>query len=223
VWDFLLVTSGNGVMTKTDGIALKPRASCGWSAHGYATWHALVLPLVVIIHYETISICYLLHKLFLPREILYWCQFGDGVTINDLWCRCETESPLWMYTQGYAAWRMLVSRSLVMIHCGTTLMCYLSWTFPWNKFYVVCEVIKQHISSLLDPKRAYHFRVWSLFFDLDSDYLYKFPLHPLCKGETLELFSVGRQLISSKMEIDFPYSWNAGVCPVVLLLNPCIP
>jgi hypothetical protein len=29
VRDFLLVTSGNGVMTKTDGTAIKPRASCG--------------------------------------------------------------------------------------------------------------------------------------------------------------------------------------------------
>jgi hypothetical protein len=29
-----------------------------------------------------------------------------------------------------------------------------------------------------------------IFFDFDSDYLYKFPLHPLCKGEALELFSV---------------------------------
>jgi hypothetical protein len=65
------------------------------------------------------------HKLFLPCEIYYWCQFGNGVTINDLWCRSKTESPLWMDTQGYAAWRMLVSRSLVMIHYGTTLMCYL--------------------------------------------------------------------------------------------------
>jgi hypothetical protein len=27
--DFLLVTSGNGVMTKTDGAATKSRASCG--------------------------------------------------------------------------------------------------------------------------------------------------------------------------------------------------
>jgi hypothetical protein len=27
--DFLLVTSGNGVVTKTDGAATKPRASCG--------------------------------------------------------------------------------------------------------------------------------------------------------------------------------------------------
>jgi hypothetical protein len=35
-------------------------------------------------------------------------------------------------------------------------------------------------------------------FDLGSDYSYKFPLHPLCKGEVLELFSVGKQLISSQ-------------------------
>ena len=35
-------------------------------------------------------------------------------------------------------------------------------------------------------------------FDLGSDYLYKFPLHPSCKGEALELFSVERQLISSQ-------------------------
>jgi hypothetical protein len=31
-------------------------------------------------------------------------------------------------------------------------------------------------------------------FDLGSDYLYKFPLHPLCKGEALEL-CIGRQLM----------------------------
>jgi hypothetical protein len=36
-------------------------------------------------------------------------------------------------------------------------------------------------------------------FDLGSDYSYKFPLHPLCKGESLELFSVGKQLISSQI------------------------
>ena len=35
-------------------------------------------------------------------------------------------------------------------------------------------------------------------FDLGSDYSHKFPLHPLCKGEDLELFSVRKQLISSQ-------------------------
>jgi hypothetical protein len=35
-------------------------------------------------------------------------------------------------------------------------------------------------------------------FDLGSDYSYGFPLHLLCKGGALELFSVERQLISSQ-------------------------
>jgi hypothetical protein len=56
---FLLVTSGNGVITKTNGAATKPRASCGRSTHGCAARHALVSQLVVVIHYETISMCYL--------------------------------------------------------------------------------------------------------------------------------------------------------------------
>jgi hypothetical protein len=59
VWDLLLVTSGNGVMNKTDGAATKPRASYGRSAHDCTARHTLVSQLVVIIHYETISICYL--------------------------------------------------------------------------------------------------------------------------------------------------------------------
>jgi hypothetical protein len=41
-------------------------------------------------------------------------------------------------------------------------------------------------------------------FDLGCDYSYKFPLHPLCKGEVLELFSVGKQLISSQNRDLFP-------------------
>jgi hypothetical protein len=41
-------------------------------------------------------------------------------------------------------------------------------------------------------------------FDLGSDYSYTFPLHPLCKGEALELFSVERQLISSHNGDLFP-------------------
>ena len=57
--DFLLVTFGNGVVTKTDGAVTKPRASCGRSTHGCAARHALVSGLVVVIHYETISMGYL--------------------------------------------------------------------------------------------------------------------------------------------------------------------
>jgi hypothetical protein len=35
-----------------------------------------------------------LHKLFLPREIHYWCQFRNGVIVKNLWYRDETESLL---------------------------------------------------------------------------------------------------------------------------------
>ena len=124
--------------------------------------------------------------------------------VKDLWYRGETEGLLWMRTQDFAAWRMPVSRSLVMIHYGITLMCYLTVTFPWNNFYVVCEEIKQHLSSPLDQK-GIPLSMCGLFsLDLGSDYLYKSPLHPLCKGEALELFSVERQLLSSQSGDLFP-------------------
>jgi hypothetical protein len=52
------------------------------------------------------------------------------------------------------------------------------------------EVIKQHLSSLLDRKGNTTFMCGLISFDLGNDYSYKFPLHPLCKGEALELFCV---------------------------------
>jgi hypothetical protein len=66
------------------------------------------------------------------------------------------------------------------------------------------EVIKQHLSSLLDQKGHTTLMCGLISFDLGSDYSYKFPLHPLCKGEALELFSVERQLISSQNGDLFP-------------------
>ena len=51
-------------------------------------------------------------------------MFSNGATISDLRCRDETESLLWVHTQGCAARHALVSRFLVMIHCRTAPMCY---------------------------------------------------------------------------------------------------
>jgi hypothetical protein len=59
-------------------------------------------------------------------------------------------------------------------------------------------------------------------FDLGSDYLYKFPLHPLCKGEALELFSVEKQLISSQNGDLFPLLLRCRSCSFAPLFNPCI-
>jgi hypothetical protein len=94
-WDLLLVTSGNGVMTKTDGTAMKPRASCGWSAHGCTTWHAPVSQLVVIIHYEIISICYLCTNCFYHVRFIIGASFvivswlGTYGTAAKLRASCE--------------------------------------------------------------------------------------------------------------------------------------
>ena len=104
-----------------------------------------------------------LHELFLPHEIHYRCQFYNGVMVKDLRYRGKTEGLLWMRTQDFAAWRMPVPRSLVMIHCETTLMCYLPLTFPWNTFYVVLKR-SSNICHFRWIKRAYHFHVWSYFF-----------------------------------------------------------
>jgi hypothetical protein len=164
-----------------------------------------------------------LHKLFLPCEIHYWCQFDNGVSINDLWYHRKTESPLWMYTQGYAAWRMLVSRSLAMIHYETTLMCYLPLTSHWNNFYVVCQVIKQHLSSLLDQKGIpLSYMVSFLLILVVTTYTSSLCIL-CCKGGALELFSVKRQLISSQNGDLFHCCWDAGVCSFTLLFNPWIP
>ena len=74
-----------------------------------------------------------------------------------------------MYTQGYAAWRMLVSRSLVMIYCGTTLMCDLPWTPPLKLIFVsFAETIQQHMPSLLN-QRVYNSDVFLGKFSTPSE------------------------------------------------------
>jgi hypothetical protein len=164
-----------------------------------------------------------LHKLFLPREIHYWCQFCNGVMVKDLWYRGETESPLWMYTQGSAAWRIPISKSLVMIVIELHLCVIFRGYLPWKDFYVVCHVIKQHLSSLLDQKGiplscvvSFPWLWWWL-------HTYTFPLHPLCKGEALELFSVGKQLISSQNADWFSLLLRCRSFFIHSLINPYIP
>jgi hypothetical protein len=105
-----------------------------------------------------------LHKLFLPREIRYWCQFCNGVMVKDLWYRGETESLLWMCTHDFATWRVLVQKSLVMIHYGTTLMCDLPWTPPLKRFRCCLSKWSSNFYHLHWIKRAYNFHVWSLLF-----------------------------------------------------------
>jgi hypothetical protein len=109
-----------------------------------------------------------------------------------------------MRTQDFAAWRMPVPRSLVMIHYETTLMCDLLWT-PSLKQFLCCLSSYQATSIIFAGSKGHTTYMCGLIsFDLGSDYSYKFPLHPLCKGEALELFSVRKQLISSQNRDLFP-------------------
>jgi hypothetical protein len=121
-----------------------------------------------------------LHKLFLPREIHYWCQFCNGVMVKDLWYRGETESLLWMYTQDSAAWRMLVSRSLVMIHCETTLMRDLLWTPSLKQF--LCWLWGDQATSIISvglkgftkefAKTKHAVQVWSKMLKKETIHAY---------------------------------------------------
>jgi hypothetical protein len=223
VWDFLLVMSGNDVMTKSGGAMTKPRAFCVCA-------HMVVLLGTRWYHGSS---CHPLwdyinelswHNLVLPREILYWCRFGDGVMIKDLWWCSETESPLWMYTQGCATRRMLVSRSLVMIHCGTTLMCDFPWTPPLKQFPVLfVEVIKQHLSSLLDQTGIPLSCVVSFLLILvvtthtSSLYILRVKVKPW------SFLSVGKQLISSPNGDWLSLLLRCRICSFAFLFNPCIP
>jgi hypothetical protein len=57
--DFSLVAFGNGVMTN-ERWCRDETESLLWCTHGWAARHALVSWLIVVIHYETILMCYLL-------------------------------------------------------------------------------------------------------------------------------------------------------------------
>jgi hypothetical protein len=57
--NFSLVMFGNGVMTN-DWWCRDKTESLLWCTHGWAPRHALVSQLIVVVHYETIMMCYLL-------------------------------------------------------------------------------------------------------------------------------------------------------------------
>jgi hypothetical protein len=60
--DFSLVAFGNGIMAN-NWWCRDETESLLWCTHGWATRHALVSRLIVVTHYETILMCYLLWTL----------------------------------------------------------------------------------------------------------------------------------------------------------------
>jgi hypothetical protein len=164
-----------------------------------------------------------LHKLFLPREIHYWCQFCNGVMVKDLRYRGETERLLWMRTHDSTAWRMRVSRSLVMIHCGTTLMCDLPWT-PSLKQFLCCLSSDQTTSIISVGSKGHTTFVCGLFSLILVVTTHTSSLYvPCVKVKPWSFLVLKNNWLALKMEICFPCCWDAGVCSFALLFNPCIP
>jgi hypothetical protein len=93
---------------------------------------------------------------------------------------------------------------------------------PWNNFYVVCEVIMQHLSSLLDQKGIPLSCVVS--FPLTLVVTHTSSLYILCVKVKPWSFLMSRDnWLALKIGICFPRCWSAGVCSFALLFNPCIP
>jgi hypothetical protein len=93
----------------------------------------------------------------------------------------------------------------------------------WNNFYVVCQVIKQHLSSLLDqtgiPLSCVVSFIWILLVTTCTSSLYV-----LCvKVKPWSFLVLRDNWLVLKMEICFLCCWNTGVCLFALLFNPCIP
>jgi hypothetical protein len=92
------------------------------------------------------------HNLVLPRGIHYWCcsvmvswltTYGAAAKLR-VPCECTRKVMLLgaCWYQGLWSWSIMELHWYVIFHK----------LLPWNNFYVVCQVIKQHLSSLLDQK-----------------------------------------------------------------------
>jgi hypothetical protein len=123
--------------------------------------------------------------------------FGNGVMTDDWWCRDETESLLWARTHGWAARHVLVSRLIVMIHYGTTPMCYLWWKFSkWSLHFVsayrdilsksIFIILSNPISwicTYLQPESYMLLHPWRSSFESRDEILFKGGRlwHPRCQ------------------------------------------
>jgi hypothetical protein len=75
---------------------------------------------------------------------------------------------------------------------------------PWNNFGVVCRRDEATSIIFVGSKGHTTFMCGLISFDLGSDYSYRPPLHPLCKGEALELLVSRDNWLALKTEIGFP-------------------
>jgi hypothetical protein len=85
--DFSLVAFGNGVMTNDWWCRDKTESLLWARTHGWATWHTLVSWLIVVIHCETIPMCYLLwtfsqsDRCILSQYVAIFCPNLSSISI----------------------------------------------------------------------------------------------------------------------------------------------
>ena len=110
---------------------------------------------------------------------------------------------LWSWSIVELHWRVISRRSL-----------------PWNNFYVVCQVIKKHLSSLLDQKSIPLSCVVAFLLILVVT-THTSSLYILCvKVKPWSFLVLRHNWLALKVEICFPCCWDAGVCSFTLLLIP---
>jgi len=100
-------------------------------------------------------------KIYL-RHVRFYVGYriGNGAMIDNCWCRDETEGLLWWTTQGCAARHALVSQLLVLIHYGTTPMCYLPMRIPSLPFLILSEDLCQTIFVVELPAKVAKRMTW---------------------------------------------------------------
>jgi hypothetical protein len=145
------------------------------------------------------------HNLFLLREIVIG---ASSVVVSrlrtygaaaELRASCECAHRILLL--GACRYQGLWSWSIVELH-----WCVISRRpLPWNNFYVVCEVIKQHLSSLLDQNGHTPFMCGLFSLDFDSDCTHTHSLYILCVKVKPWSFLVSRDnWLALRMEIGFP-------------------
>jgi hypothetical protein len=129
-------------------------------------------------------------------------------------CECTHKDML----LGACWYQGLWSWSIVELHWCVILRKH----FPWINFYVVYQVIKQHLSSLLDQKGIPLSCVVSFLLILVVT-THTSSLYVLCvKVKPCKFLVLRDNWLALKTEICFPCCWNAGVCSFALLFNICI-
>jgi hypothetical protein len=114
--------------------------------------------------------------------------------------------------------------ALVMIHCGTVLMCDLPWTPPLKQS--LCCLWNNQATSVISVGSNGHTTFMCDLFSLTlmvTSHTHVPLASILVKVKSWSFSVLEDRWLALKMEIDFPCCWDAGVCSFALVFNPCIP